>query len=103
MAERHVASGRQKKAHRGVSSTVKLPVSKTGLGGSNPSAPARFCKGAFRRWPFAFRGKGWGEERKASSEQREVSAAAQKQVADGKGSNNGTCSRRQTGGNQGMA
>ena len=25
---------------RGVSSTVKLPVSKTGLGGSNPSAPA---------------------------------------------------------------
>jgi preprotein translocase subunit SecE len=27
---------------RGVSSTVKLPVSKTGLGGSNPSAPARF-------------------------------------------------------------
>src|SRR5713226_7834658 len=26
---------------RGVSSTVKLPVSKTGLGGSNPSAPAR--------------------------------------------------------------
>jgi preprotein translocase subunit SecE len=29
---------------RGVSSTVKLPVSKTGLGGSNPSAPARFWK-----------------------------------------------------------
>ena len=27
--------------NRGVSSTVKLPVSKTGLGGSNPSAPAR--------------------------------------------------------------
>jgi hypothetical protein len=27
---------------RGVSSTVKLPVSKTGLGGSNPSAPASF-------------------------------------------------------------
>src|SRR5437667_11562715 len=26
---------------RGVSSTVKLPVSKTGLGGSNPSAPAK--------------------------------------------------------------
>ncbi len=26
---------------RGVSSTAKLPVSKTGLGGSNPSAPAR--------------------------------------------------------------
>ena len=32
--------------HRGVSSTVKLPVSKTGLGGSNPSAPARFWKDA---------------------------------------------------------
>ena len=28
--------------NRGVSSTVKLPVSKTGLGGSNPSAPASF-------------------------------------------------------------
>ena len=28
--------------YRGVSSTVKLPVSKTELGGSNPSAPARF-------------------------------------------------------------
>jgi hypothetical protein len=27
---------------RGVSSTAKLPVSKTGLGGSNPSAPAKF-------------------------------------------------------------
>jgi hypothetical protein len=27
---------------RGVSSTVKLSVSKTELGGSNPSAPARF-------------------------------------------------------------
>src|SRR5581483_10116790 len=27
--------------YRGVSSTAKLPVSKTGLGGSNPSAPAR--------------------------------------------------------------
>ncbi len=26
---------------RGVSSMAKLPVSKTGLGGSNPSAPAR--------------------------------------------------------------
>src|SRR5579862_6017310 len=33
---------------RGVSSTVKLPVSKTGLGGSNPSAPARFWKDAGR-------------------------------------------------------
>ena len=31
--------------NRGVSSTVKLPVSKTGLGGSNPSAPARFGPG----------------------------------------------------------
>ena len=31
---------------RGVSSTVKLPVSKTGLGGSNPSAPARIWKDA---------------------------------------------------------
>src|SRR5438552_4013941 len=30
---------------RGVSSTVKLPVSKTGLGGSNPSAPASFGAG----------------------------------------------------------
>src|SRR5581483_8955469 len=30
--------------YRGVSSTAKLPVSKTGLGGSNPSAPARFWK-----------------------------------------------------------
>jgi preprotein translocase subunit SecE len=30
--------------YRGVSSTVKLPVSKTGLGGSNPSAPARVWK-----------------------------------------------------------
>jgi hypothetical protein len=30
---------------RGVSSTVKLPVSKTGLGGSNPSAPARIDDG----------------------------------------------------------
>jgi hypothetical protein len=29
-------------AVRGVSSTVKLSVSKTELGGSNPSAPARF-------------------------------------------------------------
>ncbi len=29
---------------RGVSSTVKLPVSKTGLGGSNPSAPARILR-----------------------------------------------------------
>src|SRR5271166_5514699 len=28
---------------RGVSSTVKLSVSKTELGGSNPSAPARFA------------------------------------------------------------
>ena len=28
-------------AFRGVSSTVKLSVSKTELGGSNPSAPAR--------------------------------------------------------------
>ena len=28
-------------AFRGVSSTAKLPVSKTGLGGSNPSAPAK--------------------------------------------------------------
>src|SRR5581483_7846144 len=32
--------------NRGVSSTVKLPVSKTGLGGSNPSAPARFLNPA---------------------------------------------------------
>ena len=30
--------------NRGVSSTVKLPVSKTGLGGSNPSAPARVLR-----------------------------------------------------------
>jgi hypothetical protein len=29
------------KGNRGVSSTVKLSVSKTELGGSNPSAPAR--------------------------------------------------------------
>jgi hypothetical protein len=28
--------------YRGVSSTVKLSVSKTELGGSNPSAPASF-------------------------------------------------------------
>ncbi len=34
---------------RGVSSTVKLPVSKTGLGGSNPSAPARLRSAAVRR------------------------------------------------------
>src|SRR5579872_4968644 len=33
---------------RGVSSTVKLPVSKTGLGGSNPSAPARFLEGRLK-------------------------------------------------------
>jgi preprotein translocase subunit SecE len=32
--------------HRGVSSTVKLSVSKTELGGSNPSAPARIGKEA---------------------------------------------------------
>src|SRR5579885_2543738 len=32
------------KSHRGVSSTVKLSVSKTELGGSNPSAPARGLK-----------------------------------------------------------
>jgi hypothetical protein len=30
---------------RGVSSTVKLSVSKTELGGSNPSAPARISRG----------------------------------------------------------
>jgi preprotein translocase subunit SecE len=34
------------KASRGVSSTVKLSVSKTELGGSNPSAPARILSGA---------------------------------------------------------
>ncbi len=33
-------AGTTVKNNRGVSSTVKLPVSKTGLGGSNPSAPA---------------------------------------------------------------
>src|SRR4029077_6395708 len=32
-------------SNRGVSSTAKLPVSKTGLRGSNPSAPARFLEG----------------------------------------------------------
>ena len=37
----NVGEGRPLYANRGVSSTVKLPVSKTGLGGSNPSAPAR--------------------------------------------------------------
>src|SRR3954454_1536217 len=31
-------------AFRGVSSTAKLSVSKTELGGSNPSAPARFVR-----------------------------------------------------------
>jgi hypothetical protein len=31
----------EKSENRGVSSTVKLSVSKTELGGSNPSAPAR--------------------------------------------------------------
>jgi preprotein translocase subunit SecE len=35
------ASLRMTRANRGVSSTVKLSVSKTELGGSNPSAPAR--------------------------------------------------------------
>ncbi len=30
--------------NRGVSSTVKLSVSKTELGGSNPSAPARVLR-----------------------------------------------------------
>src|SRR5262252_7754934 len=35
--------------HRGVSSTAKLPVSKTGLGGSNPSAPARIRMRPFSR------------------------------------------------------
>ncbi len=34
--------------HRGVSSTVKLSVSKTELGGSNPSAPARIFRGMKR-------------------------------------------------------
>src|ERR1051326_670789 len=43
---------------RGVSSTAKLPVSKTGLGGSNPSAPARFLEsqpkqGRTRKEPMA--------------------------------------------------
>ena len=36
--------------NRGVSSTAKLPVSKTGLGGSNPSAPARFWKAGRTGW-----------------------------------------------------
>jgi preprotein translocase subunit SecE len=38
---RSFASLRMTEANRGVSSTVKLSVSKTELGGSNPSAPAR--------------------------------------------------------------
>jgi preprotein translocase subunit SecE len=36
------ASLRMTRVNRGVSSTVKLSVSKTERGGSNPSAPARF-------------------------------------------------------------
>ncbi len=36
------ASSKDVEGYRGVSSTVKLLVSKTGLGGSNPSAPASF-------------------------------------------------------------
>ena len=67
------AKGLRQKAegkNRGVSSTVKLPVSKTGLGGSNPSAPAkedarhaRNCKrrrerGASQGVPRSFGAKG---------------------------------------------
>src|SRR5437588_2848414 len=42
LPQAYVAQRNQVNRSRGVSSTVKLPVSKTGLGGSNPSAPASF-------------------------------------------------------------
>src|SRR5271165_6578242 len=41
-SQRAGAACREALEYRGVSSTVKLSVSKTELGGSNPSAPARF-------------------------------------------------------------
>jgi hypothetical protein len=45
---RSAVSNRQSSMkYRGVSSTVKLSVSKTELGGSNPSAPARLWKSRF--------------------------------------------------------
>jgi preprotein translocase subunit SecE len=52
-------------AFRGVSSTVKLPVSKTGLGGSNPSAPARVY------------GPKGGSRRKAGKEVRSMASIAE--------------------------
>jgi preprotein translocase subunit SecE len=90
---------------RGVSSTVKLPVSKTGLGGSNPSAPARFLwkddgKGqsgmavetkkmansiTAARENFADRLKAWPERTKSfyndvRTEMRKVTAPSWKEV-----------------------
>ena len=104
LQERKRLNGECACLYRGVSSTVKLSVSKTELGGSNPSAPARNCgRAPLGLSLFALRGKvlAKSEEPRVKSDRR--GAGAPEKVADGEVSSNRERRRKQAGHLKGVA